>query len=269
MVIVGLTDAGRRAGVNQDTIGWSQGRAVAMVADGLGGHQGGQVASAIVKRSMLETGAPDLRAAVLGAHTAIVEAAERQADLRGMASTVVAVRVARRTAHIIWVGDSRAYLWRENELTRLTRDHSVVEVLRDVVGLSETQVHIHPQRNEVTNVLGAGDAVPSMTDILLQHGDWILLCSDGLHGELRDEEIAQVLRLTPSLAEAPQRLIAAALEHGGQDNVSAVLIQYDGRNWRRFSPRLSEVGVNWLAALGGVLLAALVAAIVVWYRRRN
>jgi serine/threonine protein phosphatase PrpC len=270
ITVAGLTDPGRRPGENQDSVGWDEQRALALVADGLGGHAGGQAASAIVKRSLLEAvGSLDLPAAILRAHAAILEAAEKDAQLHGMASTVVAVRISRRMAHIAWVGDSRAYLWRDGAITRLTRDHSVVEELREVAGLSETQVLAHPLRNEVTNVLGAGEPVPSTADIALKKGDWILLCSDGLHGELRDLEIAQVLEATASVDEAPHRLIAAALENGGQDNVSAVVVRYDGPSKRKFSWHLSATGINWLAALAGVLLAAVMAIAVMWFRRKH
>ncbi|HTV96488.1 MAG TPA: protein phosphatase 2C domain-containing protein [Steroidobacteraceae bacterium] len=269
-IIAGLTDTGHRAGENQDSIGWEEVRSLAFVADGLGGHSGGQVASGIVKRSLLEAAASlDLPAAVLRAHAAILHAAEQDEHLKGMASTVVAAHIERRTAQIVWVGDSRAYLWRDREISRLTRDHSVVEELRDLAGLSETQIRGHPQRNEVTNVLGAGEPVPGTTELPLRRGDWILLCSDGLSGELRDEEIAGILALTSSPAQAAQRLIAAALEHGGHDNVSAVVVKYDGPSKRNFKPRLSEAEIGWLAVLGGVLLAVLLASAMVWIRRKR
>jgi PPM family protein phosphatase len=264
----GLTDPGQRAGVNQDSIGWEESRALALVADGLGGHTGGQVASGIVKQSFLESaaGRVDLAVAVRRAHAAILEAADADPSLQGMASTVVAVHIERRTAQIVWVGDSRAYLYRGGEIRRLTRDHSVVEELRDLAGLSETQIRGHPQRNEVTNVLGAGEPVPARTELALCHGDVLLLCSDGLTGELRDEEIADVLAAASSPADATQRLIKAALEHGGHDNVSAVVLKYDGAT-KRMLVNLSESQIGWLAVLGGVLLAVLLASVAVWIHR--
>jgi PPM family protein phosphatase len=266
--IAGLTDTGHRSGVNQDSIGWEESRSLALVADGLGGHTGGQVASGIVKRSFLEAAGPvDLAAAVRRAHAAILEAAEADPSLRGMASTVVATHVERRTAEIVWVGDSRAYLYRAGAIRRLTRDHSMVEELRDIAGLSETQVRGHPQRNEVTNVLGAGEPVPGVAQLPLSRGDWILLCSDGLSGELRDEEIAAVLAAASSPADAAERLIKAALEHGGRDNVSAVVLKYDGPSKRTLSLSLSESQIGWLAVLGGIALALLVAGAAVWIRR--
>jgi protein phosphatase len=267
--IFGLTDPGHRAGENQDSIGWDAARCLALVADGLGGHASGQVASSIVKQTFLNpAGATNLRTAALRAHAAIVQAAEKQDHLHGMASTVVAAQIAGSVAQIVWLGDSRAYLWRDGAISRLTRDHSLVEELREVTPLSETQVRAHPQRNEITNVLGAGNPVPATAEIPLRKGDWILLCSDGLHGELRDEEIAALLGAALSPAEAAQQLIAAALAHGGHDNVSAVIVRYEGAS-QRLRLQLNEGTVGWLAVLGGVVLALLLAAVFMWIRHQR
>lgn len=270
MFIAGLTDPGHRAGDNQDSIGWDEARALAFVADGLGGHTSGQIASGIVKQTLLDTvGKLDLGAAVLHAHAAILRAAALDEHLQGMASTVVASRIERRTAHIVWVGDSRAYLWRTGEISPLTRDHSVVEELREMGGLSESQIRTHPQRNEVTNVLGAGEPVPSTAQIPLKRGDWILLCSDGLSGELRDEEIAHTLVSSKTPVEAAERLIAAALANGGHDNVSAVLVKYDGPSKRNFTLHLTQGQISWLAVLAGTVLALLVGSAVLWFRHKH
>jgi protein phosphatase len=269
--IAGVTNPGHRPGDNQDSIGWDEARSLAFVADGLGGHASGQIASGIVKQTMLQlAGTLDLRAAVLRAHAAVVDAARQGEQVRGMASTIVAVQIARRMAKIVWAGDSRAYLWRRpNQILRLTRDHSVVEELRDPAGLSEADMRTHPQRNEVTNVLGAGDPVPSVNEIPLQSGDWILLCSDGLTGELTDEEIASTLTGAAAPGKAAEALIAAALERGGHDNVSAVLVEYDGPSKRTYSLRLSEGQITWLAVLGGIVLAVVLAGAWWWLRGKR
>ncbi len=111
------------------------------MADGLGGHAGGQVASDIVKQTLLDpAGSLDLKAAALRAHAAVAGAAEKDEALTGMASTLVAVQIARREAKVVWAGDSRAYLWRNGIISRLTRDHSMVQELRELADLSETDV---------------------------------------------------------------------------------------------------------------------------------
>jgi protein phosphatase len=268
--ISGITDPGHRAGENQDSIGWDAARCLALVADGLGGHASGQVASNIVKQTLLNPfNTTNLRTTALRAHEAIIQAAEKDDRLHGMASTVVAAQIVRRVAQIVWLGDSRAYLWRDGALSRLTRDHSLVEELRQVTPLSETQVRAHPQRNEITNVLGAGNPVPATAEIPLRKGDWILLCSDGLHGELRDEEMAALLGAAPSSAEAAQQLIAAALAHGGHDNVSAVIVAYEGPSERAFKLQLSEGAIGWLAVLGGVILAIVLTVVLMWIRHKR
>jgi serine/threonine protein phosphatase PrpC len=265
--IAGHTDTGNRAGENQDSIGWDAARSIALVADGLGGHASGQVASGIVKETVLElVDSLGLSEAVMKAHAAVTEAAAKDEHMHGMASTIVAIQIADRIGHVVWVGDSRAYLWRGHKISHLTQDHSVVEELRVEEGLSETQVRAHPHRNQVTRVLGAGEPEPGRHDFPMRKGDWVLLCSDGLSGELRDGEIATVLNEAASLEDAAAKLIAASLEKGGHDNVSAVLVEYDGASRR--APKLSDAAISWLAVLGGIVLAALLAGALIWFGRR-
>jgi serine/threonine protein phosphatase PrpC len=183
-----------------------------------------------------------------------------------MASTIVAIKIADRIGHVVWVGDSRAYLWRGHKISHLTQDHSVVEALRVEEGLSETQVRAHPQRNQVTRVLGAGEPEPGLHDFPMHKGDWVLLCSDGLSGELRDGEIANLLDAASSLEDAAAKLITTSLEKGGHDNVSAVLVEYDGPSGR--ASKLSDAAISWLAVLGGIVLAGLLAGALIWFGRR-
>lgn len=266
--IAGLTDPGHRPGENQDSIGWDAARSIALVADGLGGHASGQVASGIVKDTVLKwVDSLGLSDAVMRAHAAVAEAAERDEKNHGMASTIVAIKIAQRIGQVLWVGDSRAYLWRGHEIRQLTQDHSVVEALRLEEHLSENEVRTHPQRNQVTRVLGAGEPEPDRYDFPMQKGDWVLLCSDGLTGELRDAEIASVLATAASLEDAVTRLIAAALAKGGHDNVSAVLVEYDGPSGR--VSKLSDAALSWLAVLGGVVLAGLLAGALIWFRGKR
>jgi PPM family protein phosphatase len=268
--IAGLTHPGNRPGANQDSIGWDEARSVALVADGLGGHAAGQVASGIVKETLLNAvDMHDLSAAALRSHAAIIEAAARDEDLRGMASTIVAVQISGDTGTVVWVGDSRAYLWRDGQLSRLTRDHSVVEELRAAAGLSETQVRAHPKRNQITNVLGAGEPEVECHKVALLAADRILLCSDGLSGELQDGEIAALLAVTRPAGESASALLNAALAKGGRDNISAVIVEYTGGETGMRLSRLSERAVTFLAVLGGIILAVVIAAAVLWLRRNE
>jgi len=234
----------------------------------MGGHASGEVASRLVKETLLEqaplVGVP---AAVLLAHQAVCRESVQVDPERGMGSTVVTAQIVGRAAQIVWVGDSRAYLWRQHALQRLTRDHSYLEMLREKENLSETALRAHEGSNVVTQALGMGTPNPSQVTVPLRHGDWIILCSDGVPVELRDSEIADCLGAHASPKEAADALLAATMAHGGRDNISIIVIPYDGVSamgtWSLL-PAVRERVLLWLAALAGVLLAA---AIVLLWRR--
>jgi len=255
------THPGRRGGQNEDSIGWDEANGLWFVADGMGGHASGDVASRIVKETMLGPGLNlPLRAAVRRAHDEVAQAAADNTAHSNMGSTVVAARIADRHAEVAWVGDSRAYLWRGQTLRQLTRDHSYLEVLREQENLSETQLRGHPNKNLVTQTLGIGTPEPSLINEPLRKGDWLLLCSDGLNDELEDGEIAQILRTNAAPDAAADALIAAALARGGRDNVSAVVVEYDGPNGVSFDQKT----ILWLAVLGGAFAAILLAVLWWW-----
>jgi serine/threonine protein phosphatase PrpC len=256
------THPGRRAGDNEDSIGSDPERSLWFVADGMGGHAAGAVASQVVKDTLLKlAGTMPLDDAVLRAHEAVAADAARVAAHAGMGSTLVAAQLSGGRATIVWVGDSRAYLWRRNRLRQLTRDHSLMEELRTRGGLSEAELRQHPNRHMVTRTLGLGSPVPSRYDASLRTGDWILLCSDGLNDELTDEAMANILRTSRTPDEAGDALIAAALDHGGNDNVSAVIVAYDEAVKGRRSIELSARTVIILSVVVGVAAALAVAAV--------
>jgi protein phosphatase len=261
----GRTHPGRRGGQNEDAIGWDEAQGLWFVADGMGGHASGDVASRIVKRTLLaNAGSDDLRGTLLKAHAAVFEAAALTAAHNNMGSTAVVARIADRQAQVAWAGDSRAYLWRDGALRQLTRDHSFLELLREQEDLSEAQMRGHPNRNLVTQTLGIGAPEPSTITAPLARGDWLLLCSDGLNDELEDREIADVLRTHPSPESAALALIDAALSRGGRDNVSTVVVEYDGPGgWGVLSTRAQNCR-TYLPMIGGVLAAVLAAF--VWWR---
>jgi serine/threonine protein phosphatase PrpC len=243
---------------------------MALVADGVGGYAGGEIASGLVKQTLLESAdTKDLESAILRAHARILSAAAENPQVAGMGSTVVAVQVTDRRCKVAWVGDSRGYLWRKASLQPLTRDHSVAEVLRDADHLSETQLRVHPLRHQVMQTLGRDLPAPSSGETALRRDDWILLCSDGLSGELRDHEIAEVLHANASLETAADALVSAAIVKGGHDNISVVLVQYDGPSSIEFPWMHGERIVVWLSILGGVVLAITVAAIGWWIKHRK
>jgi serine/threonine protein phosphatase PrpC len=268
--IVGRTHPGARGGQNQDSIGWNESRQLAFVADGMGGYASGEVASGVVKQTLEDTaGTLKLVDAVMSAHAKIRAAAAERPEYAGMGSTIVALHIADRTGTVVWVGDSRAYLWRRGSLQPLTRDHSVIEILRDAENLSETAIRSHPLRHKIVQSLGNDTPEPAVVDTPLRTGDWLLLCSDGLSSELRDSQIADELRAHPSLEGSADALINGALAHGGRDNISVVLVEYTGRSQIMLGGRWSEKATLWLSIFGGILLAVMVAVVGLWFRHRR
>ena len=266
MRYAGRTHPGRRGGQNEDSIGWDESQQLWFVADGMGGHASGDVASRIVKQTLLDAAAMTLTDAVYKAHEAVAQAAAQAHS--NMGSTVVALRLRDGEGEIVWVGDSRAYLWRGKTLQPVTRDHSFLELLREQENLSDEQLRGHPQKNLVTQTLGLSTPEPSIKHIPLRHGDWFLLCSDGLNDELEDRDMQGILQAHAAPDAAADALIAAALARGGRDNVSAVIVEYTGPDGVS-SARLPKKAMLWLPVLAGVLAAVLAAALWWWFRARN
>ncbi len=258
----GKTDVGVRKGENEDSIGWDVQRKMWLVADGMGGHANGQVASDIARTSLLESD-PDKSTAtqLVEAHEAIIAAADKDDQLSGMGTTVVLAKVIGQSAEISWVGDSRAYLWRRKQLTQLTRDHSFLEVLRAQNILTEEQLRADPRGNLVTQTLGHGDPKPLVEKTPLRFGDWILLCSDGLNDELEDTEIAQILSANTNVNSAVDELIDAALQNGGRDNTSVIIVEFQGA--KGLAPLWRIMDSRWLPLAIGSLLAV-IFALVLW-----
>ena len=262
---VGRTDAGARGGVNQDAMGWEEAQFIGFVADGMGGHASGEVASGLVRETLLESaGSLELEAAVLLAHEKIFLGNEQSSDLGRMGSTVVAVQITAQSCKAVWVGDSRAYLWRDKTLSGLTRDHSALEELRDSQGLTESELRAHVNRNVVTQSLGMNSPIPSVTETALQPGDWIMLCSDGLSAEMRDEEITEAMLPAATIDQCADALVAAALAKGGHDNVTVVLIEYDGAGRPAPVDGGDDSRIIWISVLVGIGLAMLAAGLWWW-----
>jgi PPM family protein phosphatase len=263
-----LTHPGNRDGENQDSIGWDTQQQLWFVADGMGGHASGEVASRVVKETLLaQASVVGVPAAVLLAHEAVCREAQHLDPARGMGSTVVTAQILNRSAQIVWVGDSRAYLWRRGQLQRLTRDHSYLEMLRQEENLTETALRNQQGSNVVTQALGMGTPDPSLADVPLRHGDWIILCSDGVPVELRDSEIAQALAARSSPKAAADSLLATTMQHGGRDNISIIVIPYDGASAKGTSSLLPGFRgriLEWTAVLAGMILAAVIALL--WKR---
>lgn len=231
------TDVGRVRDHNEDTYIAVPENGLWAVADGMGGHSAGEIASAIaveVIAAEVGNGCP-LDEAIEKAHQAILQAALEGQGAPGMGCTVVALKLSGYEVEVAWVGDSRAYLW-DGALRPLSRDHSFVQQLIDSGAISEEEARHHPQRSVITQALGADELktvrVDSVRDILAR-GERLLLCSDGLTGEVDDAYIADVMSRTSDSQQAVEQLIAAANNNGGSDNVTVILVDAPANAPRR------------------------------------
>lgn len=238
----GATHTGRVRTGNEDS--YLIGNDVFAVADGMGGHQAGEIASDAALEPLRELDIPGmtdpvevseaLASAVRQANTLVVERAQADPALEGMGTTLTAIAVREGQLHVAHVGDSRAYLLRQNEkMSQLTTDHTLVERLIQEGRLSRDEAATHPQRNVITRAIGHESTVDVevLPPITLQEGDQILLCSDGLSGPVNDESISHILSETPSGDAAVNGLLAQANAAGGPDNITAVLLRV-GDRWK-------------------------------------
>jgi PPM family protein phosphatase len=231
------TDTGRQRRENEDS---AYVRApVFVVADGMGGAQAGEVASRLAteafEQGLPDSGSPEQRLAerVREANRRIYDRSRAETGRAGMGTTLTAAYLDDAHVAIAHVGDSRAYLFRDGELSRLTQDHSLVDELVRRGKLTEEQAAEHPQRSIITRALGPEPEVEVDTwSYPVRAGDVLMLCSDGLTSMVSEDQVAEVLRNAESLDAAADGLIAEANEAGGRDNITVIL-------WR-----LEEVGVD-------------------------
>ena len=225
--IAGDTHTGRVRSHNEDAFLADAARGLAVVADGMGGHASGEVASRIIIDTFNDrTTGSDLVHTLLAGHSAIVAHAQAYPECSGMGATAVAAQVDAQNCRIAWVGDSRIYLWRPQAgLQQLSRDHSYLEFLLASGEIAPEEARNHPQRNVVTQGLGLNEPQPDSLTLTWQPGDRLLLCSDGLSDELDDAQIAALLAANMDIDAAVAALIEAALDRGGRDNVSVVVAE--------------------------------------------
>jgi PPM family protein phosphatase len=234
LVFAAATDVGRMRKNNEDSYLSSQ--PVAAVADGMGGHNAGEVASAIAIEELTalrdrgpwdnETAATDdLKQAILRANRRIRETAAGDRRLNGMGTTLVALLADGDLVHVANIGDSRGYLLRQGELSQVTVDHSLVQELVDEGRLSPEDAERHPQRSVITRTLGIDPEVEiDLFTYKLQVGDRLLLCSDGLSDVVEPGQIRKVLLRTPGTQRAARELVAVANSQGGPDNITVIVV---------------------------------------------
>ncbi len=226
------TDTGRQRKDNEDS---AFARApLFVVADGMGGAQAGEVASRIAveafEAELPDQGPPEERLAgrTQEANRQIYDISRTEHDRAGMGTTLTAVYVDDAELAVAHVGDSRAYLFRDGQLARLTQDHTLVEELKRRGKLTEEQAAEHPQRSIITRALGVDAEVDVDTRTYgARAGDVVLLCSDGLTSMISENQVAAVLREESDLDRAAERLIAEANEAGGRDNITVILFRLE------------------------------------------
>ncbi|HVW33493.1 MAG TPA: Stp1/IreP family PP2C-type Ser/Thr phosphatase, partial [Acidimicrobiia bacterium] len=222
------TDVGRGRPENEDSVLVDPERRLYAVADGMGGHRAGEVASATAIETLQDAyrRGEALDRAVVSANAAVFAKAADDVALRGMGTTMTALAVeADGTALFGHVGDSRAYLMRDGAVSQVTVDHSLVEQLVREGRLSPEEAAHHPQRAIITRALGVDAAVEVDTyRVDLQPGDRLLLCSDGLTNMLPDDTIAGALRRHADPQEAADALVDMANQAGGDDNITVVVL---------------------------------------------
>jgi protein phosphatase len=222
------THVGLRRARNEDTYYADAALGLFLVADGMGGHQHGEVASAMARDAIVAAvrQGKSLAEAVHGAAARLLEHAQRYDDALPMGTTVAAIRFIEPGYQVAWVGDSRIYQWKDG-LRQISHDHSLVQRLVEAGAIDEAQARRHPQRNILTQALGItalGQLHISMAQGRLEPGMNFLVCSDGLTEEVSDSRIAEIIsRHDLAAQECLDHLLLAALEGGGSDNVTAIL----------------------------------------------
>ena len=226
------SDVGRVRSVNEDLALASP--TLFAVADGMGGHAGGEVAARTAIEALQQEfgrhpSADGLAEAVRQANLAVWERSHVDSDLRGMGTTLTAAALVSTSQGdrlvMANVGDSRSYRLRDGALTQLSHDHSVAEELVDRGQLSEAEAAIHPHRHILTRALGVSSEVdPDVWEMAPREGDRYLLCSDGLTNEVTETRIAKLLRTMSDPQEAADKLVQMALDNGGNDNITVVVL---------------------------------------------
>ncbi|HKH72029.1 MAG TPA: protein phosphatase 2C domain-containing protein [Vicinamibacterales bacterium] len=228
----GVTHPGRRT-TNEDAFLVDANRGLFVVADGMGGHNAGEVASSLAVEAIgefLADGTPAslnvLDEALRLANDHILTVAGEKPDYTGMGTTVVAVYLRDGEAIYAHAGDSRVYLWHNGRLTQLTRDDSWVAAAMNGISDDARELEQHPMRHVLTKVVGLRPELqPSVAECPFVVGDVMLLCSDGVHGAVSDEKLGQLLASRNPITAVAESVVREALAHGATDNVTAVVIR--------------------------------------------
>jgi protein phosphatase len=233
MNVAGVTHIGKVRNNNEDAFFINNQKNLIAVADGMGGHKAGEIASGIAIEAMAEFDAmlrdnaampvEAFNKAFHHANTRILEHAHRHLECKGMGTTLTAIYLAENIAYIAHVGDSRAYLFSHDQLKQITRDHTLVEELVKNGSIDRESALTHPQKNVLMRAVGVDESVePDLHEIETHPGDLFIVCSDGLTHYLTDVEIRDILATEENLFDALNVLTERALKRGGGDNITVV-----------------------------------------------
>ena len=243
ILVYGITDVGKIREINEDSFligGFKDGEALgyALLADGMGGHNAGEVASSTavntVKQELEKTLSEtehdkiiyNIMSSIDYANTKVFDLATSDINKAGMGSTFVAAYIAGDKLYIANIGDSRAYLITDCETTQITVDHSVVQELVERGSITQEEAAIHPDKNIITRALGTEEFVDAdFFEYSLKKDDYILLCSDGLCEMVNDSLFSEIIKKYDSLEDAARELVNIANENGGRDNITVVILK--------------------------------------------
>jgi serine/threonine protein phosphatase PrpC len=231
MRVGSMTDKGRIREQNEDAYGFREN--IFVVADGMGGHQAGEIASAIAVETILAANfttaiETELYQAIQKANDSILAAVDQNPELDGMGTTVAVLVVRMAMVYLAHVGDSRIYHYSKQRLVQLTQDHSLVAELVKNGEISASEAKHHPQRNILTQALGSkGEIRSEFQTIACSLGDKFLICSDGLSGIVDEATIAAVLQLDLEPQLLAEKLVNLANEQGGNDNITVIIVEID------------------------------------------
>ncbi|MBR6669052.1 MAG: Stp1/IreP family PP2C-type Ser/Thr phosphatase [Clostridia bacterium] len=229
--VYALTDVGKVRAINQDALVVDEALMLYGVADGMGGHKGGETASAGARDGLIaglqgkEPSLDALRDAITAANAALFQQQAGDESLSGMGTTLSVIWMSEHFVYFGHVGDSRVYRFREGKLEQMTDDHSLVGELVRAGYLTSEQAENHPNKNVILRAVGTEEGID--IDLAVEerkHGDLWLICSDGLHGMVKDSQMEAILSVNTPEAAA-KLLMDAALAAGGRDNISVVLVQ--------------------------------------------
>lgn len=232
----GASDKGNVSEVNEDAFFIDNDSALYIICDGLGGHKAGDIASAKCIEVVIDYISSNIKAAtdyskllsdaIKQANSILYEISQNDLSFNKMGTTIVMALIKNEEYYAAWVGDSRLYLFRDNTFTLLTKDHSKVQMLIDAGITTKEKAWRHPERNVILSAVGITNKIePGVISGFIKIQDLFILCSDGIHGEIKDHEIIEILEKNMNIENAVNDIIQHALAAGGSDNATVIAVE--------------------------------------------